>query len=171
VIGHPGDAIRGKFAANAAISAPTDPARRRLIDSVNLNVYIANMTATRSLAAMLFSTLFLLTLSSLQIGQARASSQDGDHPARPPFQQLLAPEQLTGEVVELLPTGSYQYVRLIEPEGGELWVATLRGALELGPAEVTVYGWRTAFVSRRLARTFDRLAFGVVHPLPTPRRL
>jgi hypothetical protein len=144
--------------------------RNRRVDTVNLEVYTANMDTRQAILALAIGSSLLLTLSFALPGEAASAQAAAASPGGMPFSRLLAPEQLTGEVVELLPAGSYLYVRLREPGGGTIWVATLREALALGPAEVTVFGWREAFVSRRLDRTFERLAFGVVHPRPAPLR-
>lgn len=146
-----------------------------MVDTVNLLVYGDIMTRHRTALAIAVAALSLLTMSILAFGHNTGRPDPGLRDRAPassgiPFTRLLAPEHAVGDVVELLPAGSYQYARLIEPTGASLWVASLRSELELGPADVTVFGWREDFVSRRLDRTFDRLAFGLVQNAPGPRR-
>jgi hypothetical protein len=82
--------------------------------------------------------------------------------ASPPFERLNEPRRFSGVVREVLAAGSYGYVR-VESDTGDRWVATLGSRSVVGSAvDVTVFGARDTFHSRRLDRWFSPLGFGVV---------
>jgi hypothetical protein len=75
---------------------------------------------------------------------------------------LEQPRRFDGVVREVLAAGSYGYVR-VESPAGDRWVATLGSAAVVGSVvDVTVFGERETFHSRRLDRSFSPLGFGVV---------
>ncbi len=69
-----------------------------------------------------------------------------------------------GRVDEVVRAGSYTYLRVACDDEVERWVVTLRSDFAIG-ARVTIknMGTRRDFRSKRLARTFERLVFGIVH--------
>jgi hypothetical protein len=89
-------------------------------------------------------------------------------PENPLTEHALAPEArvwIEGSVEEALPAGSYLYLRLRTEEAAPLWVATLAATAPtppLGRMRVLVLGRAERFHSRRLARDFSPLSFGVV---------
>ncbi len=74
-----------------------------------------------------------------------------------------AERSFAGEVVEQLPAGGYTYVAVDRGQGDATWVATMGAGAEVG-TRVRVEGFaaQDQFHSRRLARRFDRIVFGVV---------
>jgi hypothetical protein len=96
-------------------------------------------------------------------------------PPNPFAAHALAPEQrrwLEGSVEEMLPAGSYVYLRVRAAEAPSVWVASLAATTPSPPLErvrVLVLGHAEHFHSRRLARDFSPLAFGVVRA-ETPER-
>jgi hypothetical protein len=74
---------------------------------------------------------------------------------------------LEGAVEETLPAGSYVYFRIRTDDAAPLWVATLAATAPtppLGRVRVLVLGRADQFHSRRLARDFSPLSFGLVRP-------
>lgn len=124
-----------------------------------------------------------LALSAL--GCARAPAAKPDEPAKPkqarvakgiargasPLEKLTAPslaeQTFDGEVREVLPAGPYVYLAIARADGGEAWVTTLKRTSPESGARVRVksFGSRQDFHSKRLARSFDRLSFGIVYPI------
>jgi hypothetical protein len=67
-----------------------------------------------------------------------------------------------GVVTQVLQAGPYTYVHVSRRDGA-FWVATLQQDPPVGSdVRVTVWGRKTEFHSKRLERTFDQLAFGMV---------
>jgi hypothetical protein len=100
---------------------------------------------------------------------AVASSPTPAAVAQNPFAtHALDPEErvwLEGSVEETLPAGSYVYFRVRSDDATSLWVATLAATAPsppLGRVRVLVLGRADRFHSRRLARDFSPLSFGVV---------
>lgn len=72
-------------------------------------------------------------------------------------------ERLVGTVVEHLPTGGYHYMRIAPEQGDSRWVVTMGGEYREGArVEVSSFGARQHFYSRRLDRHFAELVFGMV---------
>ncbi len=100
---------------------------------------------------------------------------DGEADAKPAATVVAAPpettpireadKQFTGTVREVLFAGSYVYVE-VELEGGEMrWVVGTDDPPRVGErVEVSAYGERRDFHSRRLDRDFARLLFGQFEP-------
>lgn len=91
--------------------------------------------------------------------------------ARPPLSDLedVPATPFAGVVLEHADAGPYDYVRLALCDGGDRWVVGLDKGLVPGAyATVKPVGAQHAFASRRLARTFDTLWFGVLTPEEGP---
>lgn len=72
-------------------------------------------------------------------------------------------EHLTGTVIEHLPAGHYHYMRVAPEHGDPRWVVTMGGEYREGArVEVSSFGARHDFYSRRLDRSFAELVFGMV---------
>lgn len=88
-----------------------------------------------------------------------------------PLDKLTAPslaeQTFDGEVREVLPAGPYVYLAVVREGGDEAWVTTLKRTAPERGARVRVksFGSRQDFHSKRLARTFDTLSFGIVYPI------
>lgn len=68
---------------------------------------------------------------------------------------------VTGEVKERLLAGSYTYLLIQNETGPAIWAVIMGAGPSLGaPVSLRVVAYKTGFYSRRLNRTFDRLAFG-----------
>ncbi|MCA9709008.1 MAG: hypothetical protein KDK70_24400 [Myxococcales bacterium] len=87
----------------------------------------------------------------------------------PPTELVPLPpgqERMVGTVLEHLATGSYHYLRIAPEQGAPRWVVTMGGEFREGArVEVTGFGAREGFYSRRLDRRFDELTFGMVAEL------
>jgi hypothetical protein len=87
-------------------------------------------------------------------------------PAGAPLGGMQSPaagdERFAGRVQEVLSAGGYTYLR-VRSGDADRWVVTMGTGAETGQdIEVEHFGTRHDFVSRRLDRTFDVLAFGRV---------
>lgn len=72
-------------------------------------------------------------------------------------------QRLSGTVIEHLPAGSYHYMRIAPEHGEPRWVVTMGGEYHEGAVvEVSNFGARRDFYSRRLDRRFAELVFGMV---------
>ncbi len=68
-----------------------------------------------------------------------------------------------GVVTAVEPAGSYAYVTVRTAEGGVIVTATLGNGPRIGDVvDLTLFGRRDVFVSRRLGKTFAPLDFGIV---------
>jgi hypothetical protein len=73
---------------------------------------------------------------------------------------------LVGVVEERISAGSYAYLALRTPAGARRWTVTMgRGQPAGARVRVRSLGHSERFYSKRLARTFPDLVFGVVSPL------
>ena len=67
-----------------------------------------------------------------------------------------------GRVAEVIPAGSYAYLRV-----GDAWFATLDHQLSVGdPVHLDPVGKAATFVSKRTGHTFQDLWFAAVSPQP-----
>lgn len=72
-------------------------------------------------------------------------------------------ERLAGTVSKRLSAGSYTYARIRTASKRERWVVTLGEVPGKGEeVEVIGFGTKRDFYSRRLARRFDSVVFGIV---------
>ncbi len=71
-----------------------------------------------------------------------------------------------GEVRTVAPAGPYTYLEVATQEGAPRWVAVVAALSPVVTSgqrvAVSTFGAQSAFRSRRLGRTFDRLLFGRV---------
>jgi hypothetical protein len=104
-----------------------------------------------------------LACSSGEPGTATPSLTSGQNPFSA---HLLAPDEqrwIDGQVEERLDAGSYVYLRLRPVEQPAVWVASLAMTTPAQPlVRVLVLGRAERFESRRLARVFSPLLFGVI---------
>jgi hypothetical protein len=132
--------------------------------------------------------LLLLGLSLAACRNERTASESGaelaasnaaaaSRPPNPFAAHALPPEDrrwLEGSVEETLAAGSYVYLRVRTAEETPVWVASLAAttpAPPLGQVRVLVLGRAEHFHSRRLARDFSPLSFGVIRAGSSDRNL
>ncbi|MCU0656542.1 MAG: hypothetical protein MUF64_15215 [Polyangiaceae bacterium] len=108
--------------------------------------------------------------AALLLGAGAALVLGASSPPGNPLSQL-GPEarerrQFEGRPAEQLRAGSYTYVRLVDDAGQGRWVVTMgRGVGGAARVQARTMARVTDFHSRRLARRFDELFFGTLHPL------
>ena len=86
--------------------------------------------------------------------------------AGPPKMDKPSADQrhFSGEVSQRLGAGSYTYMLVETTSGAQRWVVTVGSGHQVGTSvNVRAMGVRDAFKSRRLGRTFERLAFAIVN--------
>lgn len=88
-------------------------------------------------------------------------------PAQPPrdIEQIPADERVyAGTALEVLPAGSYTYLRVRDDSGEERWLVIVGGTVCVGDKlALDGFGRRRDFYSKRLDRRFDELVFAAIH--------
>lgn len=105
-------------------------------------------------------TLILVTLAGCQTGPAAVGPSGSPLSAATPLDRLPH----TAEVREVIQVRGYTYLRLHLAEMAEadedVWAVSFAAPVVPGARiEIRPFAERTAFVSRQLGRTFDRLWF------------
>ena len=124
--------------------------------------------STRHRIRLLRVSLALALLTVVFAGLARASRSGDDqgeksgNPLRSPAFRLQT-ERFAGAVEEVLAAGSYTYFHVRTSDHERRWVVALcRACRTARTLQVTSYGTRDDFSSKRLGRRFDRLHFSTV---------